>query len=252
LAEELLGDALSGKALRDSVKAPGDDGKLAHSPQRPTSAATAPEREQLAAALEALHPRLAELYEGALRAYADEANPESLAQAAYSMRELFDALHLAARQPRTRTVAMGTKVRQLRDAWADAVRTSQNFQPATGAWSGEVDDALDGFLSSVRDFMAWLAIEHPKRRVQIDALVDRLDPGPGRLAAPLLRARRSELEQLDAYMNVVTHHGHRPTRADFASRLAQSERFLWELVQPIVAPRPYEDRELLDSLLGRH
>jgi len=205
----------------------------------------------LLGALHELSPRLARMYEGALRVFAQESNPECFAQAALSIREVFDKLHLATKQqPPPRTVSMRTKANQVRDAWQRMIRTSQAFKPETGRFEGEVNGSLGRFLGVVGEFIAYLAREVPFRRDELDRILGDFDPAPGPVPLTHAEQRRSTFETLDDYMNNVTHHNFEPKREDFGQKLAATENFLRDLIQPRVAPKPFEDRAALDALLG--
>lgn len=205
---------------------------------------------ELLESLRRLNPRLAHMYEGALRAFAAADNPDGLAQCAFSIRELFDKLHLATKleQP-PRSVPMRTRANEVRRAWDRVIRSSKAYQPASGTWAGQVNGALSGFLRVVADFVNYMATEMPYRQAEIARVLNSFDPAPGPLPVPHVEKRRSTFEKLDEYMNSLTHHNFEPSREEFAKQLAAAERFLMELVQPIVAPRPYEDRGVLDAVL---
>ena len=205
---------------------------------------------ELLDALERLSPRLARMYEGALRAFAAIDNPDCLAQSALSMREIFDKLHLATKhQPPHRTVSMKTKANELRRAWQIVIQSSAAYQSGSGTWTGEVNGALNRFLGAVAEFINYLARDMPFRRDELSRILNSFDPAPGPLPVPHVDERRSTLENLHEYMNNVAHHNFEPPREEFAERLTSAEKFLMDLIQPLVAPRPYEDRAVLDALL---
>ncbi len=205
---------------------------------------------ELLDALDRLNPRLARMYEGALRAFVAVDNPDCLAQCALSVREIFDKLHLATKhQPPPRTVSMRTKANEVRRAWQIVIQSSAAYQSGTGKWAGEVNGALNRFLEVVAEFINYLAREMPFRRDELSRILNSFDPAPGPLPVPHANEKRSTLEKLHEYMNNVAHHNFEPAREDFAERLAAAEMFLMDLVQPLVAPRPYEDRAVLDALL---
>src|SRR5438105_9926041 len=84
-----------------------------------------PAQLELLQTLRARHPLLGRTYEGALRAFANDHNPESLPQCAHSLRELFDALPLAVRADRKKPADLKAKVVEAAESWKRAVaRTS--------------------------------------------------------------------------------------------------------------------------------
>jgi hypothetical protein len=144
---------------------------------------------------------------------------------------------------------MRAKANEVRRAWQTVIQTSTAYQSATGTWTGDVNGALNRFLVVVAEFINYLARELPLRRDELTRVLNSFDPAPGPLPVPHAEERRSTFERLDEYMNNVVHHNFEPAREDFAERLAAAEKFLMDLVQPLVAPQPYEDQDILDLLL---
>jgi hypothetical protein len=199
---------------------------------------------ELLALLRSKHKRLGQTYEGALRAFADEANPECLVHAAHSMRELFDALPVAAEIERKRTADLTDQVRKISTIWSRAIKTSKSL--TAEGWKGEVDAVLQRLLGEIAGFFKWFDDEHPRHGLVRDMALDRLDPGRGQLPEQLRKERARTLDELTRYMNAVAHHEIDSSRAEFAERLAQSESFL----RTFFKPSPIADSKEIDQILG--
>lgn len=94
-------------------------------------------------------PRLGQTYEGALHAYADPGNPDHLAQAAHSMRELFDALPAAVGVERRKTADLGDKVTLVAAGWKKAIGRTTTVK---AGWHGEIDSPLRKVLQALAEF----------------------------------------------------------------------------------------------------
>lgn len=187
-------------------------------------------------------PRLGQTYEGALHALANETNPDYLAQAAHSMRELFDTLPAAVRLERTKTASLGDKV-----AWIAGVWSKQISRTATlgAGWAGPIDSPLRRALQALTEFFRWFEEEHPRHSIERDMALDRFDPGRAQLPEPLRKERGRTLNDLYRYMNSVAHHNTDSSRKEFAEKLSQAEAFLRVLVRPT----PLADRKTMDDIL---
>jgi hypothetical protein len=189
------------------------------------------------------HRLLGQTYEGALRAYGDEANPECLVHAAHSMRELFDALAVAAQIERRRTADLKEEVQKASGAWFAAVKRTTALTPE--GWTGEIDTVLRKLLLQLADFFKWFQDEHPRHGLERDMALDRLDPGRGELPEQLRKQRGRTLNDLAKYMNLVAHHKIESSRTEFATKLAESEGFL----RSFIKPTPLADRKTMDEIL---
>jgi hypothetical protein len=198
---------------------------------------------ELLEALGKQHRRLAQTYEGALRTFSDERNPDCLAQSAHSMRELFDALPLAVGPPPRKPADLKGKVREITNAWVDALQKTTTIDGQK--WAGEIDSHLAKFLERLAQFFKWFDEEHPKHTMERDLVLDHFDPGHRQLPPQLRRQRGESVGQIQRYMNSVAHHNIDPSRAEFAAKLAEAEA----LIRIFVKPAPYADRKTIDAIL---
>src|SRR5438270_14001558 len=128
--------------------------------ESPLSARTSPDRKigeepqlELLEMLRSRHRLLGQTYEGALRAYGNEANPECLVHAAHSMRERFDALPVAAEIERKHTADLTEQVRKSSTAWSHVLDKTTSLTVA--GWIGEIDAVLQKFLIQLTAFFKW-------------------------------------------------------------------------------------------------
>lgn len=193
--------------------------------------------------LRSRHQLLGQTYEGVLRAYADQGNPESLVQASHSMRELFDALPVAAQIEVKRTADLKEEVQKMSGTWSAALKKTTSL--TAGGWTDPIDQILRNLLLELADFFGWFDDEHPRHGAVRDMALDRLDPGRGQLPEQLRKRRGRTLNDLAKYMNSVAHHEIESSRSEFATKLAECESFLRSFIEPT----PLADRKTMDEIL---
>jgi len=203
----------------------------------------APAEIELLEALRKLHPRIGQCFEGGLRAFTDQRNPDGLAQSAHSIRELFDALPLATGPPPKKPADLKMKVRELADQWGAAARKTSSLDGRS--WGGQVDGHLARFLTRMAQFVQWFEGEHPKHAIQRDMTLDQFDPSHRQLPPQLRKERGKAVAKIQGYMNSVAHHNIEPSRAEFAAQLAEAEA----VIRIFVKPAPYADRKTIDAIL---
>src|SRR5687767_1458877 len=93
-------------------------------------------------ALRDLDPRLAEMYEGALRVLDDHENPSRLPFCAHGLREIVDKLpkYLDLPVP-AKQASLGAKVNEIHDEWKQAVQKSGCTSDGA-KWDGPIDKPL--------------------------------------------------------------------------------------------------------------
>ncbi len=203
-----------------------------------------PSQFELLEVLQNRHPLLGQTYEGALRALADEQNPESLVHCAHSLRELIGALPLAVRDEKKRPASLKAKVVEVAEAWKR--QTGKTATLAGGGWNGPIDGPLRKVLRHLAEFFRWFEEEHPRHTSDRDVALDMFDPSGRPLPDHLRKRRGQQIDDLDQFMNQVAHHNKLAiSRAEFSVRVAQTEA----LIRTLVIVTPYEDRKVLDDLL---
>ena len=89
-------------------------------------------------------------------------NPDRLAQAAHSIRELLEKAPADVDVPAGKgSTTLKSQTNNLSTAWARAVSNSSCYDG--GSWTGEIDGPLRKFLTKTKRFFDWVADERPPR-----------------------------------------------------------------------------------------
>lgn len=188
--------------------------------------------------------RLANMYLGALKVLADTDNPDRLAQASHSLRELLEKLPRHLDVPvRTKRYRLRDKIQNLRRGWHGVMKHSD--WPGNPAWSGTINAPLRGFLKKAQGFFAWFEVEYPTRKEQTAKVLRSLDPLGRPLPVPIERLRVEEWDRCHRYFEGVGHHNFVPSPEDFDLWLFSLERFLMDQL----CPRTFEDHSHLDQII---
>jgi hypothetical protein len=186
-------------------------------------------------------PAMGELYECAIRAFQDAANPGRIFLAAHSIREMTKDL------PKVLDVPVLTDHGRMRDR-LDALEKSWNGAMASecnraGAWAGEIDPPLRQLLVELPEFFMWRSESDPKMRDSATALFRRIDPAGRPLPEPLEKRRAKRWIALHDYFNRTAHRS-RTTEAEFLAQLDELERILMDSL----SPQPSEDFSVIDAI----
>jgi hypothetical protein len=186
-------------------------------------------------------PPMGELYESAIRAFQDNANPGRIFLAAHSIREMTKDL------PKVLDVPVLTDHGRMRDR-LDAMERSWNGARASacnqgGAWTGEIDRPLRRLLVKLPEFFTWRSESDPKMRDSATALFRRVDPAGRPLPEPLEKRRAERWIELHTYFNAAAHRAP-TTEAEFLTRLDELERILMDSI----SPQPSEDFSVIDAI----
>jgi hypothetical protein len=186
-------------------------------------------------------PDMGELYECAIRAFQDVANPRRLCLAAHAIREMTKDL------PKVLDVPVLTDHGRMRDR-LDAVERFWNGALASacnqgGSWTGEIDLPLRRLLVKLPEFFRWRNESEPKMRDSATALFRRVDPAGRPLPEPLEKRRSDRWIELHTYFNATAHRSP-TTEAEFLARLDELERILMESL----SPQPSEDFSVIDAI----
>src|SRR2546430_12741083 len=109
--------------------------------------------------------QLSACYLGALATLAEPRNPDRLAQAAHSIREMMDLLPEAV-DVRTEALRekLGNEAAKLENAWREAQKSACL---EAGRWKGQIDGPLKKFLVQAVAFYEWKDEHQPRRRGEI-------------------------------------------------------------------------------------
>lgn len=191
--------------------------------------------------------RLAEMYLGALIVLEDQNNPDKLAQACHSLRELmekiprwYEAVPAAEQLP-----TLGVKVRELATAWERMLRNSVN--KSSGGWAGNIDKSLEKFLRGLEEFFDWFKKNKPMRGHRAAGLLRKLDPMGLPLPKKIEELRVKEWSECREYFENVAHHNISASLEEIGGWLRFLEGFLLDLVRP----RTFEKHDRFDAIIKR-
>ncbi len=177
---------------------------------------------------------------GVLASPADT-NPDRLAQAGNSLREILEKL------PR----ALDTEVRgpdrnvfvQARSAMAAAVTEAK--QDYSAGWSGNITDKLAAALQDVDCYLELRG--SPSRAERTFTGLTKLDPMIQAFPGALQQRKLRRFGQIAKKLEQFTHHQCEPDDQDFRDCLAQTEDLILDLLAPITA----EDQDELLAIISK-
>ncbi len=193
-------------------------------------------------------PAMGELYEWAIRAFQDSANPVRFVLAAHLIREMTKELPKVLDFPvLTAHGRMRDRLDALEKTWNGALGSACNQE---GTWKGEVDPPLRRLLVKLLGFFTWRREGDLKMRDSATALLSRVDPAGRPLPGPL-EMRRAELEKRRAELWIKLHdyfnakaHRSETTEQEFLSKLDELELILMDSLSPL----PSEDFAVIDDI----
>ena len=181
-------------------------------------------------------------YIGALYALDNEHNPDCIAQAAQSLRELIEKL------PR---VVQGidaqgkshSSFKQTRQNLHD--RFSKDTTRYDGAWKGKtIDNDLDKTLRYVGEYLE--QNQQPTRNEQMQTAIIKLDPMAKHLGNNIQKKKGDALHGLWTIFEGFVHHRKAADTDVFNESLEALERILFDLLAPITADDQREIRSILE------
>lgn len=203
------------------------------------------------ALVEALGDRveLVIFYLGARRVMQDELNPDRLAQAAHSIRELLEKSPKYFDVPAVKGgSSLKAEAKNLAVTWDNTVKNSKCHDD--GTWSGEVDGSLRKFLVKARGFFAWLNDERPPRVEQACGFLRATDRSPYQLPDRIEQLRLQEWDEYRDFFVGVAHH-HDVGAEEFERWISALEDFLLKQLAPPTFEDPDEIRRIVEEAEGR-
>jgi hypothetical protein len=187
--------------------------------------------------------KLAAMYLGGLTVLTSSENPDRVAQAANSMRELMEKLSWLDFGDAERG-SMGEQAKLLRKAWGDyAASTGVGLDQLVGQ---AVGPPLLNVLRQIDVFVSWLERNTIGRSDQAHRVVEQLKASEFSMPASQQRANVKSWMKLRTFLDEVAHHGQEASVPEFRERLAELEEFLLNLWMPDTAG----DFQEIDRLLG--
>jgi hypothetical protein len=195
--------------------------------------------------------KLADMYLGALRALADEHNPDRLSLAAHGIRELMEKLAryldvpTKTASPLKKPPSLKEKVQRLHDGWKLTMSQSGCYTEVDDGWQGFIDNHLLQFLRQTKNFFAWVENERPSKNQQTLAIMRQLDSTS--LPSTILQLRVEEWSYYQNYFTEVAHHSIESLH-EFHTCLSALEQFLFERLRPQtfdVSPKAASIRQII-------
>jgi hypothetical protein len=199
----------------------------------------------LVEALSEKDARLGQMYVGALMVLENQDNPESLAQACHSLRELmekiprwYEAVPAPEQVPR-----LNDRVRALEKRWKSARNKTKCI--SDGKWGGTIDRALAIALAAIEDFFGQIANDMPMRKERTAGMFRKLDPLRLPLPTRIEELRVREWSDCRDYLIEVAHHNAPTAPEELAKWLYFLEGFLLDLIRP----RTFEKHKDIDEIV---
>jgi len=187
-------------------------------------------------ALSAKEPGLAAMYYGSIHVLQHPENPECVAQAGHSLRELMNALPRYLDIPLPGEQArLGDKVAVLATRWG-ALTVQED-------WRTDLP-AINKFLAAAEELFGWLKTDRPKRKDRTAKMLVSLDPTGRPLPGVIETLRIAEWETYHDRFVAAAHHSE-IDHAELTAIVYEFERFLLDRLEP----RTFEDRAALDEII---
>lgn len=171
---------------------------------------------------------LSDWYTGALYALDNHYNPDRVAQAAHSLRELLEKLPRVVH--RSETPGSGHDFAGMRRSIHK--RILKDIERYSEGWKDEQINAhLDKTLRKVMDYFE--RNQHPTRREQIQQAVATIDPMVNSLDTEIQEAKRNQYYHLWDQLEGFAHHKSDPDIAEFNKCLEKLENIVYDLFAPV-------------------
>ena len=186
------------------------------------------------------HP-LSDWYIGALYALNNHHNPDRVAQAAHSLRELLQKLPRVVQGNEVHVSA--TDFAGMRRNINDRILKDKERYPES--WKNKrIDACLDKTLRKVEDYFSHN--RQPTRKEQIKQAVATIDPMVNSLGSGIQEVKRNQYHHLWNQLEEFSHHGRRPDVAEFKKCLEELENIVFDLLAPVTA----QDQEGIQTILS--
>lgn len=170
-----------------------------------------------------------------------DSNPDRLAQAGNSLREILEKLPRA-----METEVQGPDRNTFMQARSDmAVAFAQAKEDYSAGWNGEISEKLTVALRTVDHFVGLRA--SPTRAERTFIGLTKLDPMLPALPGALRQRKRRRYTEISNKLEGFTHHQCEPDDQDFRECLEQTEDLILDLLAPITA----EDQDELFAIIAK-
>lgn len=184
---------------------------------------------------------LSDWYTGALYALDNHYNPDSVAQAAHSLRELLQKLPRVVQGNEVHVSA--TDFAGMRRDINDRILKDKERYPE--GWKNKrIDARFDKTLRKVEDYFS--RNRQPSRKEQIKQAVATIDPMVNSLGSEIQEVKRNQYHHLWKQLEEFSHHGSRPDVAEFKKCLEELENIVFDLLAPVTA----QDQKQIQTILS--
>jgi hypothetical protein len=185
-----------------------------------------PIHQEIFDALRERSDELANLYMGAIAVLQQTSNPDRVAQAASSLRQLMvDAPRfMDLSVPLKKRASLNDMVGAYSKRWRDCQKQSKNH--SDGKWDGEIDRFLLTFLKHTEEFVSFYDETHVKIIEKATIVIRHLDQLRDRLPDPLLKLRAKEWQEMYDFFTTSLHHGRFPSDKELEGWAEALGRFL--------------------------
>ena len=172
---------------------------------------------------------LSQWYLGALYVLDNHYNPDRIAQAAHSLRELIEKLPIVIHG--TDAQSNTSRFHNMRNNIDNLISRSKKRCPE-GWKGGQIDKNLAKALIEVEEYIE--LNKQPNRRKRIQQTIATIDPMVDRLDSKIQEVRRSQLFNLWERLEGFTHHKINPDAAEFNKCVKELERIVFDLLAPSI------------------
>ena len=184
---------------------------------------------------------LSRWYIGALYALDNHCNPDSVAQAAHSLRELLEKLPWVVHESDVHAKPPGFA--EKRNIMNERILKARERYPK--GWKGEqIDKNLAKLLANLEEYIE--LNRKPTRREQIQQTLSTIDPMVNSLDSEIQEAKRNQYYHLWDQLEDFAHHKSNPDIAEFNNCLKELENTVFDLLAPITA----QDQKEIQTILS--
>ena len=189
---------------------------------------------------------LSEWYCGALYTLDNPHNPDRIAQAAQSLRELLEKLPLVVQGIDTQGRTSGHVGSGFRNMRSDIEKHILEYKKrCPGEWQGQkIDNHLAKALRIVEDYLE--RNKQPDRKEKIKKAVTSIDPMADRFDSQIRERKRDRLHRLWRRLEDFAHHSRKLNTESFKTCLEELEATVFDLLAPITA----ENQRAIQTILN--
>ena len=189
---------------------------------------------------------IGDMYYGALIALSNNFNPDYIAQAAHSIRELMEKLPRLIDVPiDVSRLTLKNQVNNVNVIWKKCKKNSICIN--NGNWNGVIDRHLNNLLTKLESFFCWVEKYMPERKFETSRMLRQLDPSDIQLPEIIYKREVDNWFDIKDYFTCLSHHNKESDIEEFNQWLYSLERFLLNILKP----RTGETLETIDKIIAQ-